>query len=296
MKKSVIAVALLVLSCSTEFEDPSLVQDLRILGIKTQPCEFMVGKDLDDLYLVNLSLLLGAPSSLVLDEPFTCVVRTCDITRESPTCEGKDFLELRRLRCRVGNNGTSIYIPKEVVRKTQLQDPTFGTPVHSGVAVWLEVVVLQQKMFALKSVLFSPENPFGRKANQNPRIEGIKVDGTPITSHFKLSRNKPFVFEVIPSSGSKEKYLLPALNPPGEPVELTEYLTVSFYSDAGSFSKWQVSDKPENIFDEPISGVKFESTWKIESSNTRRVRFWFVLDDSRGGVAFTSVEADIDLR
>jgi hypothetical protein len=294
MKKSLIALGFLMFSCSTNFEDPSLVQDLRILAIRTEPCEFIVAKDLDDYYFVNMSLLLGAPSYLVLDEPFTCVVRHCDITRESPTCEGKTSLELRRFKCRVGNNTISVYIPKEVVQEVQLQDPTFGTPVHSGVAVWLEVVVLDQNLFGLKSVLFSPENPKGRKANQNPGIGSIEVDGKTITLPLKLSRNKPFLFEVVPSPGSKEMKLLPALNPPGEPVVVTEFLTVSFYSDAGAFSKSQVSDKPQDIFAEPTSGVKFQSTWEIEATDTRKVRFWFVLDDSSGGVAFTTLEADID--
>ena len=294
MKKSLMALTFLMFSCSTNFEDPSLVQDLRILAIRTEPCEFIVGKDLDDYYFVNMSLLLGAPSYLVLGEPFTCVVRHCDITRQSPTCEGKTSLELRRFKCRVGNNTISVYIPKEVVQEVQLQDPTYGTPVHSGVAVWLEVVVLDKNLFGLKSVLFSPENPKGRKANQNPVIERIQIDGVPITLPLKLPRNRPFLFEVVPSSDSKETKVFPSLNPPGEPVSVTEFLTVSFYSDAGAFSDWQVSDKPQNIFEQPTSGVKFQSTWQIQDTDTKSVRFWFVLDDGSGGVAFSSFEADID--
>ncbi len=274
-------------ACSPGFDDPSLVKDLRVLGIRAEPPEFLLVDAPATAWPVRLAVLIADPRGD--GRTLRCEVRSCTLG-DGRTCEGtRDITTLAAGPCADGETPFDLEVPHSFVEAAQAGDPTFGTPVHSGVAVWLEVVVRggERPLYALKSVVFSPENPPGRTANQNPKVGQIRLNEMPQ----KTPGEVPYVpgvsvqIEVVPADGAKEKYLLPSLMPPGGVEDLEEFMTLSFYADAGSFEDATRTDRPGNVFEETPTReeARLVTRWTPPDEGGP-VRFWFVLVDGRGGV------------
>lgn len=283
-------------ACSPGFDDPSLVKDLRVLGVRAEPPEFLMarrpapadplGTDSTAAWPVRVTVLIADP--LGGGRTLSCEVRSCTLG-DSRTCEGSgDITTLAAGPCADGETLFDVEVPRSLVEAAQAGDPTFGTPVHSGVAVWLEVVVRggERPLYALKSVVFSPESPPGRTANQNPRIGKVRLNdmpqGTP--GEVPFVPGVPVQIEVVPAEGAKEKYVLPSLMPLGGVEDLEEFMTVAFYADAGSFEDATRTDQPGSVFENAPTGeeARLLTRW-TPPDEARPVRFWFVLVDGRGG-------------
>lgn len=273
-------------ACSPGFDDPSLVKDLRVLGVRADPPEFLVTDKAPPAWPVRVTALIADPHGG--GRTLQCEVRSCTLG-DSRTCEGSgDITTFAAGPCTDGETPFDVEVPRSLVEAAQAGDPTFGTPVHSGVAVWLEVVVRggERPLYALKSVAFSPENPPGRTANQNPRVGEVRLNDMPQRTPGEV----PYVpgvsvrIEVVPAEGAKEKYVLPSLMPPGGVEDLDEFMTVAFYADAGSFEDATRSDRPGNVFEGTPTGeeARLLTRWTPPDEGGP-VRFWFVLVDGRGG-------------
>lgn len=279
-----VASLLTLLACNPGFEDPSLVKDLRVLGIRADPPEYVVEDVPVEGLPVRLTVLLADPERRAL----WCELRTCSL-EDTYTCEGAaDTVSLGAGKCGDGEWVHDVLLDSALVHAAQAKDPTYGTPVYSGVAIWVELVVTggEMPLFALKSVLVSPPNPAGRIPNNNPKVETVKVNGTAIQGGtFSYTGGDPVEVEVVPAEGSKEKRLLPTFFPPGGSEEVEEFLTAFFYADGGTFSDSSRSDKPSNIFEGKPQGegARLKTRW-IPPESPREVRFWFVLVDDVGGV------------
>jgi len=280
-------VAFLAASCSPNFDEPSLVKDLRILAVRADRPEFFVGGSDPTEWPVTLTVLLADPAGA--GRTLSCAFRWCRLT-ESNTCDGvADAVPLGEGPCAHGETAFDLRIPATVVQAVQAEDPTYGTPVHSGVAVWVEVVVRapERTLLALKSVVFSPPNPPDRTPNRNPRIAALRLNDMPPAEPdlIPFSPRESVLIEVVPSDDSKERYLLPTLMPPGGVTEQEEPMTVAFYADAGSFEDATRSDKPSSILSGPPTAeeAKLRTKW-TPPAEAREVQFWFVLTDERGGV------------
>lgn len=277
-----------LVACSPGFDDPSLVKDLRVLGVRAEPPEILLSAaDGEDGWPVRITVLIADP--LGSGRSLTCELRSCTI-EESRTCQGSDLVTvLGSGPCGDGETSFDVFIPRSLVEEAQGRDPTFGSAVHSGVAVWIEITVSgdETPLFALKSVVFSPENPSGRTPNHNPRIAGVRLNDMPQTQPgvIPVLPGVPVQIEVVPAEGAKEKYVLPALIPPGAVEELEEFMTVAFYADRGSFDDATRTDRPSNPFEPIPSGdeARLLTRWTPPKEDGP-VRFWFVLVDGRGGV------------
>ncbi len=278
-----------LLACSPGFDDPSLVKDLRVLGVRAEPPEFLVVDGAGNEWVVDLTVLLADPGGG--GRALQCEVRTC-LLGDSRTCEGVEGAQvLTAGPCADGETTFRVTVPWKSVEEQRARDPTWGTAVHSGIAVWLEVVVRggERPLYALKSVVFSPENPAGRTRNQNPRIGEVRLNGGAWAQPGAI----PYVpgetvqVEVVPAEGAKEEYVLPSLMPPGGVEKLEEFMTVAFYADAGSFEDATRSDQPGNLFETAPSGeeARLLTRWTAPDVGGP-VRFWFVLVDGRGGVGW----------
>ena len=89
-----------------------------------------------------------------------------------------------------------------------------------------------------------------------------------------------------------------------KPIDLDEFLTVSYYADAGSFSSARASDQPSNPFSGKPSGsepVDLSTRWaapapagagNADPGASGPVHFWFVVTDGRGGVRWETATAN----
>lgn len=285
----------LMASCTPGFDEASLVKDLRLLAVQAEPPEYLVEGERPKEWPVTLRVLLADPRGA--QRHLTCEVRWCDLGR-ARTCEGKDWTPiLPPLPCNVGVSEFQVSIPDEIVQFVQGKDPTYGTPVHSGVAVWLEILVRggEETLYGLKSVVFSPKQPKDRTANKNPKIAKVLAGEEEVLEGgvIRYRTGEPLWIEVIPDKDAKEKYLLPTLYPVGGVAEETEFMTVAFYADGGSFSEATRSDQPSSVFEEAPTGeeARLRSRW-TPPDEAKEVHFWFVLTDGRGGVGFTTLRGE----
>jgi len=191
--------------------------------------------------------------------------------------------------CSDGVTAFEVIFPRDLLERVRAADSTEG---YSGLAVWVELVVTgdNEERHALKSVVFSAESPPGRVANSNPVITGLRLDGAdPVfPENIPWQAGQTIRMEVARTDDSKEAYVLPTFD--GGIVNLKEYMHFSFYADGGKFSESSTTDKPNNFMnvsaDEEVPIDLFvDWTAPIDGGTaTPQVRFWFVLDDGRGGV------------
>lgn len=300
--------AVLLAGCDTGFDDPSLVHDLRILALQTDPPEilypaiapFAVPADIDRR--TRVTILLADPEGA--GRSLTCTLRSC-VLPTSRRCEGEpSTVVLAEGPCGDGEAAFDVDLPADLIAAVQQNDPYFKAcrqasklgldpPCgYSGLAVWIEVVVSggERDLYGLKSLVFAPKDPADREPNQNPAISGLLVDDV-----LAPAATLPFLpgvdskVEPVRSETSKQAYRLPRYSG-GDPIDLTEDLSIRFLADAGSFDPATRTDRPRNILvgSGTTEPPDMFSTWTPPTSVPDRIRFWFVLDDGRGGVSWYS--------
>ncbi|NOZ01200.1 MAG: hypothetical protein GXP54_04845 [Deltaproteobacteria bacterium] len=311
-----------VAGCDMSFDDPSMVQDLRILGLKADPPEFL-GADYADLDRdVRISVLLADP----LNEGkggLECLLRACVLSNDYRCDDNDSTVVLAKQPCVDGSNTFQVTVPADLILATRNADPSWmaieagiaqaidqgvppeiaelGKSLYSGVAVWVEIVVSggDHELRGLQSVIFSPENPKGRTANTNPTIAGVRLNGQVggTVTEIPFSPGESIRVEVLKTWDSKETFLLPTYDPPGGVATVDEYMTFAFYADAGDFSPDTTTDKPPNIFNADPEAeqkpVDLWSTWTAPAADevpADGVRFWFVLIDGRGGTDWITMK------
>ncbi len=275
-------------ACSPGFEEPYEVLDLRVLAMRAEPPEVLVRTPADAARPIAISILLADPT--FPGRALTCRLQSCVLSDINRRCEvPEDTVILAEGPCADGVTTFPVTFPAELLADVQAADPTGG---YSGLAVWVELVVSGggPELHAIKSVVFSAELPEGRTANRNPLITGLRIDDAEATlsADVPWQADVPVRIEVTRAEDAKETYTLPTFE--GGTVTLKEYMRFSFYADAGSFSQAYTTDKPENFLavspDEEIPIDLFVDWTPPEGAAPEGtpVRFWFVLDDGRGGV------------
>jgi hypothetical protein len=298
--------AALLAGCDTGFDDPSLVRDLRILALKADPPEilypaiapFAVPADSDRR--TRVTILLADPEGA--GRGLTCTLRSC-VLPTSRRCEGQaSTVVLAQGPCGDGEASFDVDLPADLVAAVQQADTYFKAcrqahafgldpPCgYSGLAVWIEVVVSggERDLYGLKSLVFAPRDPADREPNRNPEVTGLLVDGVPAPAGtLPFAPGVDAKVEPVRSDSSKQAYRLPRYTG-GDPIDLTEDLSIRFLADAGSFDPATRTDRPRNVLvgsgtSEPPDMF---STWTPPATVPDRIRFWFVVDDGRGGVAW----------
>ena len=319
---AVAAVALAAAACHAPLEDPSLVVDLRVLGIRTDPPEvlytapspYTIPDTVDRSF--TLTVLLADPTGA--GRTLRCRLQSCPLPSSNSWCtDPANTWGLGEQDCTAGETTFQVTLPADLVQAVQQGDSADKACVgaqaglalaacgYSGLAVWIDVVVTggERELHALKSFVLSPVVPDDRKANQNPDIAGLALEGALLPD--------PPTFPFVPGAQSQldlawpggqllnveQHYRLPTFG--GGTVDLDEYVTVSYYADAGSFSTGHASDQPSNPFGGKPSGsepVDLSTRWTApragEPGAAGPVHFWFVVTDGRGGVRWLTAIAN----
>ena len=275
-------------ACTPGFDEPSLVLDLRVLAMKAEPPEIILHASEDAAKPVTLSILIADPASP--GRVLSCRLQSCVLSDINKRCEDPaTTVVLAEGPCSDGVTAFDVTFPLDLIERVREADSTQG---YSGLAVWVELVVTggEEELHALKSVIFSTESPPGRTANRNPAITGLRLDEADpvLPADVPWQAGKTIRMEVARAADAKETYVLPTFD--GGTVTLKEYMQFSFYSDSGKFSKSSTTDKPDNFMnvtadEEPPIDLFVD--WTPEAGTapaTKQIRFWFVLDDGRGGV------------
>jgi hypothetical protein len=302
---SALLLALLALptaGCSPGFDVPSLVKDLRVLAMRADPPEVIVREPADVATPIRVTALLADP--VAPGRTLHCVLQTCRLDEAARRCtDPATTVRLAEGDCKDGENAFPVVMPTPVLEA--MQKGQAGYPAYDpGTAVYVELMVTggEYELHAVKSIVYSPENPPGRVANANPVIESLFADGVLLPAP---APGAPFVvpyvpgkavrLQVAPLGGSKEHYALPTYD--GGVVPLDEYATFAYYADGGAFSRDRATDQPRNTMtssgdDQP---PELWSDWSPPPAGSpdaaRAIRFWFVYTDGRGGADWITATA-----
>lgn len=314
MVRRAVLIAVLALGAGCgDFEAPSVVLDLRVLGARAEPPEVVSPFDPDDP--MNLELVEVEVCGLVADPGESRRLQyemvACAPT-DSKRCDELDrpFVDLGfgtaddpetatsaiSICSTIPAGGGLLPVLEDSIRNDSLSG--FG-----GVEVQVELVVraegapLAEAEFAAKTVLYSPQIPAERVANSNPSIERVTaiLDGAePVDLPLGRCAEIPPVevpagseleLEPIEPSGAREDYVVPTFD--GGSRLLTENLSYAWYATAGEWTSESTGGPRDFAGNQP----PLDSTWKVPDDpeivgDGLEVALWIVQRDERGGQAW----------
>lgn len=314
--------ALVVLSCAVaagcgiEFERASEVLDRRVLALSAEPPELVLdgsgapgpvvvralvgdagGLDAPVAYEWRTCVPTGAGSSGGYDS----AAGRCDVTTPS-TLAAAGTLPLDALALEVA-------IP-EPVQQAMRGLAAQGQPISLYVDAQLKLAAEPEALFALKRIVLSPPVPAGRRANRNPRLAAVLLDGEPwepgVPRRMKFHACEEKVTAVDPSrrgvnsptcehridpvfdAAEAEPYRVQTFdrNPDGTPatLDLQERLRFSWFANRGSFSRGNTS-QPGSLDRETADPLS--TRWREPPEKpTGGVTLWVVVRDGRGGTGW----------
>lgn len=315
MKK--IALLLAVLAGCGVFEEPSIVIDLRVIGMSADPPEQVVAIDLAQ----------PMPSEILAE------LESTDITAWVADPRRSRQLRWSMTLCLTDDNGRcDLTLPYKDLGGGVLEDPDehsvgqypFATlhadetlllmlqkaveihPVQALGGIDLTAMLRiggvdeppENDIYAAKSVRFSPEFPVGRQANRNPGIEmidsatvgtGADVDiferrcadvleqGVEPTY---LSPGATVTLFPIETSNTREQYVAPTLD--GGSLMLEESVSYQWLAEAGSWSDETTGGGHDVLGNQSLLGSDWTAPRSIPTDEYP-VRIWMIQRDERLG-------------
>lgn len=275
------ALWLLAAGCDAGFEKQSIVLDLRVLAIRSEPAEVVVDFDpaaptIPDLPPVRLLTLVGDPlGPRPLGYSMTACPETID-RRCDPTLPRLLFAE----GTAQGDFEATLQVDVPLLRAALENDEFLGL---GGVPVQIELRLrpsgapVAETVYAAKVVFFSPRVPAGRTANANPTMT-LLADGMPFSADVPLRVAPRAEVRLLPvePAGVREAYQLPTLD--GGERSFTENLRYSWLATAGELSDEETGGAVDLFGNVPL----LETRWKAPEKEGP-VTLWVVQRDERGG-------------
>ncbi|MBX7112714.1 MAG: hypothetical protein K1X64_00170 [Myxococcaceae bacterium] len=288
--------------CVGSQDDLSQVFDLRVLGMALSPPESMAPdcnpRNPASLVALNASITL---STLIADpkgegRPLEYTLRTC-VRQDDRICgnEGQ-FIELSRgtldagvsvlppfslgplkLPAPVSDGGSGFLL--EETRAVS----TFGGLGGLRVPLVLNVSAGDERIYAQKLMVFNCPIVPGMKQNENPALQGIRLDGEPWPENgLRTLTGSKGIFELDDFAGLEEQYVVPSFEL--QPIALKEAWKVAWHTTMGRFGPTETSG-----VDQGGQASRHKTTW-TPGANPKEgpVTFWFVVRDGRGGESWTS--------
>jgi hypothetical protein len=304
------------LAACTDFEDPAVVLDLRVLGMRAEPPEVMLPYDPEDPIAVDVS---GVPP-----------IEVCALVADPAEQRG---LEYSMSYCRPTTSGRCHDYEDTVIDLGggTVGDPEGSEPVSmcatlspspalaqvvaesfsadnflgfGGVQVQIDLEVRpegggsDEAIYGFKRVLYSPQLPAERVANTNPtvtRFIGLRTPTGERGLDFdaplgRCGEIEPFVVApgervaLLPdeAADARELYVVPTFD--GGTRHFTENITYQWHATDGEWSPFESGGTIDVAGNEPT----LDATWRAPSGRERvgdglDVRIWIVQRDERGG-------------
>jgi hypothetical protein len=312
----VATVASLSAACSS-FEDPAVVIDMRILGMRAEPPEIVTpfdpehptAFDIADLGAVEVCGLVADPEE---DRGLHYRMRAC-VPTSSGRCEEPEFDigegevgdpetadEPVEMCATIEPSADLLLVLEEAVSVDDLLG--FG-----GIQLQVELLVTpedgdsDEALYAFKRVRYSPQQPAERTANLNPTVSrfiGLREPDGVRGQDFDMPLGRcgevePIVvapgerLTVLPEepSGVREHYLVPTFD--GGSRSFTENLTYQWHATEGDWSPFTSGGEIDVAGNEPPIDSRWEAPDDpIVIGDGLDVRMWLVQRDERGGQAW----------
>jgi hypothetical protein len=296
-----LALASALAGCDPAFESPSIVIDLRILGMRADPPEVVEELDLDDPVLpdvppVTVSVLVADPGT---ERRLTWRLSACAPTEER-RCDPDDPIVVMGEGVSAdpesaeGASITAVLDAGPALLMAAFEgDQNFGLgglQVMVVASIWPEDRPEAEAIFGAKLVVYSPRIPPERVANTNPTVEAIVLSdeepwsggpcSDPMGVPHEIAVGTEIRMEPVEPAGVRETYVLPTLD--GGSRTITENLRYSWFATSGSFSAERTGGATDFFGNAPPLHTYFTAP-----ADVRLVSLWLVQRDERGGASFT---------
>ncbi len=312
MKRALVLVATAAVGCGS-LESPSIVVDLRVLGISVEPPEIVApfvpdnpeSVVFDDVEICALVADPGASRQLAFTMVACAPTDTlrCDQSDQPMVDigaavvgdpeEAAATVEL----CATLSNSDELYAVIEESIRVDTLAGFGGIGVQVALHVRPEPGGLDEDLFAAKQMLYSPQFPLDRVANRNPWLDEITATGAdgdeivlPLgrcTDITPLLVDAGAELELLPvePEGVREDYVVPTFD--GAVRELTENLRYAWYATHGDWSANNTGGPRDFAGNDP----PLDSTWTAPAADEigadgLDVSLWLVQRDERGGLAW----------
>lgn len=306
VKKAIIPLALAAAAagCTTgDFEQASIVLDLRVLALAAAPPEVVLDLDrahplpdpaqLPDVHVTALVADPGGPARLAWraracppTTSFRCSQITSPTDPTGPILElGSGVLDNPSLSPGAAGLDVVMHPTVELLVAAQKVAPYAGL---DGVVVQVELVVAPEGapfdtdgVFAEKGILFSARVPADKQPNRNPTLTELKLGDAPWPAGAcrAVAAGSAVDLAPIEAPTDRETYSVPTLS--GGVATFEENLRYSWFATAGSWSFGQTGG-PRDFFG---NLPKLDTTWTAPAT-PGTVSFWIVQRDERGGATW----------
>lgn len=308
-------------ACDTDFEDPSIVLDLRILGMRAEPPEIVTPVDPEDPTDIDLADVPPVQVCALVAEPnrdrgARYQMRMCPPTgggRCTGADEGEeeqvvidlvagevgdpDTLGPTDICATIEPSGDLVVVVMQSVRADDLAG--FG-----GVGVQVDLAVTpdgggkEETVWGFRRVRYSAQLPEERVANSNPSLDGFTGAREPTGERdrdFELPLGRcgsvePFLvapgerITMLPreSAGAREDYVLPTFE--GGSRSYTENLSYQWHATAGDWSRFETGGTIDAVGNQPPLDTRWSAPDDPEEiGDGLDVSMWIVQRDERGG-------------
>jgi len=309
MKRLAVIIAVLA-GCATDFEDPSIVLDLRVLGVRATPPEVVVPIDLNDTFALAAIEIPDVEVCALVADPGASRELSFELTLCAPTTSGRcddpdatrvplaadhmpdpDEAADERLACGTIAGDASLW---DVLGESLRADNLAG---FGGIGVQVEISIAGgdgERIVATKRVLYSPQIPESRVANENPALDAILVDGRAVepgrcaddrVAGVRVSAGQAVELLPVEAPDARESYVLPTFD--GGERQFVENIVYAWFAGAGEWLL-ETTGGPVDPFG---NAPPLESTWTAPDELGRggSVDIWVVARDERGGAVWSSI-------
>jgi hypothetical protein len=285
--KRLVAIALLVLGagCDAGFEKQSIVIDLRVLAMRTDPAEVVVDVDPNDIAQVvlppvTLTALVADPlgprqvtyTMTACGEHFELRCDDPEVAYKLPMAEGTVD----------GSEPQGILQADFALLQAALEEDEFRG--LGGIPVVIELVLRAsdgEEVHAAKRIFYSQRIPERRVPNTNPFIGELRARGSPFAADPPLvvGPGETLELEPVETPGVRETYVTPTID--GGERTFTENLRYSWLATRGEFSDEMTGGAIDFFGNKPVLKTKWTAP-----DERGEVSFWLVQRDERGGTSW----------
>ena len=280
-----VAIALALAACTGSLDERSEVRDLRVLAVRADPPELVLGEELPDVALTALVADPRDPGRTIDYEWLACGLP--DDLRCAST---DDFERLGGGTAALGELAATLRVTPDLLAAARELDTYLG---FGGVTVMVELVLAggtDEELHAIKQVNASVGLPAGTTPNANPSPPALRHDEVdwPADEVLEVAAGTEVSVEPVSPPEDAERYSVYRFDLGVEDLE--EYLDYDFFSSEGTWTRNGSGGPPDPLSTE----TSLASAWTAPSEPPAAdVTIWVVVRDGRGGLAWVQRQVHV---
>jgi hypothetical protein len=271
MRRILLLVVLCTAGCAGQFDSATLVERLRVLGVRAEPPSVSLTDD------VELSALVVDPTGG--GRSLTAAWRVCPIDPREPNaaCEEQNSYPVAgdQLSLNLSIPELVAWLAEKGIDPHEIPLPELTLQIALEVRAGEESVKANKRL----KLLLDEEAP----GNQNPLLDGFLIDGeAPGAEPIIMTAGSLHTLKPVVGSGSREWFL-----PANEQEQVQEEHLFTWYSTGGSFLDGRT------ILDTDNAGNSLDTNEWTLPEEPGIYTMWLVLRDGRYGIDWLAADFEV---